>query len=174
MHTLIVGARGVGKSTLINRVLEELQPPLWGFWTKKEDSLAVEGLGSPIYVYNVGSPAVQTKENLLGYCANQNLKTYKDAFDRYSIYLKNNLPKNHLILMDELGFMESASEDFCNTILSLLDGSTPILAAVKDKNTEFLRKVKNHPNCRCFVITKENRDCLFREVLEHIKKEGFS
>ena len=39
MHALIVGDRGVGKSTLIRRVLAELNRPLFGYETKKEEQL---------------------------------------------------------------------------------------------------------------------------------------
>ena len=35
-HTLITGPRGVGKSFLIRRVLEQLGRPVYGFETKKE------------------------------------------------------------------------------------------------------------------------------------------
>ena len=38
MHALIVGDRGVGKSTLIQRVLAELNRPLFGYETKKRNS----------------------------------------------------------------------------------------------------------------------------------------
>ena len=171
MHTLIVGARGVGKSTLINKIIKELQLSICGFRTKKEDTLAVPGFGSPIYIYDVTSSQVQTPENLLGYCANQNLKTCKEAFDRYSKQLHEMINPGSLIVMDELGFMESSSEDFCNTILSLLDGTAPIIAAVKDKDTDFLRKVREHPNCRCFYITEENRNSLYEEVLRFMNLE---
>ena len=50
MHALIVGERGIGKSTLIRRVLKELNRPLFGFETKKEDALADEVKGSPVYI----------------------------------------------------------------------------------------------------------------------------
>ncbi len=36
MNVLIVGARGAGKTTLIRRVLESLDCPVWGFETEKE------------------------------------------------------------------------------------------------------------------------------------------
>ena len=36
MHLLLVGAPGVGKSTLIRRVLKKVDRPVFGFETKKE------------------------------------------------------------------------------------------------------------------------------------------
>ena len=63
MHTLIVGERGVDKSTLIGRVLNALDRPVYGFETKKEDSLADELRGSPVYIYDAWQERVRTTEN---------------------------------------------------------------------------------------------------------------
>ena len=58
MHALIVGDRGVGKSTLIRRVLKELNRPLFGFETKKEEQLEDPLRGCPIYIYDAGKPHI--------------------------------------------------------------------------------------------------------------------
>ena len=41
MNVLIVGARGAGKTTLIRRVLESLDCPVWGFETEKEGDRSI-------------------------------------------------------------------------------------------------------------------------------------
>lgn len=171
MHALIVGPRGVGKSTLIRRVLASLGKPVWGFETKKEDSLADDELGSPVYIYDAGIPHLQSTSNLVGYCKNHRFSTTKAAFDRYAPRLRSCAPEGSIILMDELGFMESASEDFCSAVLSLLEGDVPVIAAVKDKDTPFLEAVRLHPNCRCFFISEENRDELYPEVLDFVQQQ---
>ena len=48
MHALIVGDRGVGKSTMIRRVLEALDRPVFGFETKKEQHLEDPGFRRPV------------------------------------------------------------------------------------------------------------------------------
>lgn len=171
MHALIVGPRGVGKSTLIRRVLSDLNKPVFGFETKKEDALADESLGSPVYIYAAGTEHRQTPENLVGHCKNKCFATMKEAFDRYAPKLRLPVPENHVILLDELGFMESSSEAFCGAVLALLDGDIPVIAAVKDKDFPFLNAVRTHPNCRCFHITPENRDELFPEVLAFLQAQ---
>lgn len=171
MHTLIVGSRGVGKSTLIRRVLAELSCPVFGFETKKEDALADEEKGSPVYIYEAGTEHIQTSENLVGYCKDKRPSVMKVAFDRYAPKLCADIPDGYIVLMDEIGFMESASEDFCNAVLKLLDGNVPVIAAVKNKETEFLNTVRTHPKASCFYITEDNRDVLFEEVLSFIKKQ---
>jgi len=162
MHILIVGSRGVGKSTLIRRVLSELKCSVWGFETKKEP--LAQG---PIYIYEAGKERVQSEENLVGYCVNQKPTVFSDAFDRFAEKLTE--PKGDVIVMDELGFMESKSEAFCAAVLHLFDGKMPIIAAVKDKDTAFLQSVRSHKNARIFHISEENRDALFHEVMDFIR-----
>ena len=164
MHALITGPRGVGKSTLIRRILAELALPVFGFETKREDSLADDEKGSPVYIYKAGSPHIQTAENLVGYPKNKQPAAMKAVFDRYTPHLRAPVPDGHIILLDEIGVMESSSEAFCNAVLSLLDGDIPIIAAVKDKDTDFLDTVRTHPNAVCFYLSEENRDRLHSEV----------
>lgn len=171
MHCLIVGARGVGKSTLIHRVLAQLGKPVFGFETKKENWLADDELGSPVYIYEAGKEHVRTSENLVGYCKNRNFAATKAAFDRYAPKLLVPVPKSHVVLMDELGFMESSSEDFCSAVMSLLDGEAPVIAAVKYNDFPFLNAVRSHPNCRVFHITADNRDELYLQVLDFVRNQ---
>lgn len=169
-HILIVGYKHVGKSTLINRLLEKTNRPLYGFRTKKEDALRTKELGSPVYLYDISKPKEQKAENLLGYCKDSHSITNIDTFNRFAAILNQDIPKNGLILMDEIGFMESKAEDFCQAILHRLDGEIPVIAAVKDKKIPFLDRVRNHPNCKCFYINEENRDALYEEILPDFEK----
>lgn len=170
MHALIVGSRGVGKSTLIGRVLRELDRPVTGFITRKEDALGDSVLGVPVYIYPAGQPRTQSAENLLAYCRGTRPEVYPEAFDRF-------VPKmcppqaGGVVVMDEIGFMESSSEAFRAMILRQLDGKTPVLAAVKDRDTPFLNEVRSHPDCRRFDITPENRDALYCEVLAFLREQ---
>ena len=65
IHALIVGSPGVGKSTLIRRIRQELGMPVFGYETKKEDLLSDPEKGSPLYIYPAGAPHVQGEDNLL-------------------------------------------------------------------------------------------------------------
>ncbi|MGL6197375.1 MAG: nucleoside-triphosphatase [Lachnospiraceae bacterium] len=169
MHTLIVGARGVGKSTLIRRVLEKIDRPVFGFETRKEEHLADEKQGSPIYIYEAGKPHILTDENLVGYSRNKQPETNKKSFDRFTQKLLAQKAKSGMIVMDELGFMESASEIFCAAVMSLLDGDVPVIAAVKDMDTPFLKAVRSHPNCQCFYINLGNREALCSELVDFLE-----
>ena len=164
MHILIVGARHVGKSTLIRRVLSALQRPVYGFETVKEDGLETAENGSPIYIYPAGGAHVQRKDNLVGYCKDNRATTIAGTFDRWADRISAP-PEGHIVLLDEIGFMESKSPRFMEAILRLLDGPVPVIASVKHNSMPFLDAVRAHPGCRCFFITEENRDALAQEVI---------
>ena len=171
MHTLIVGARHVGKSTLIDRVIAALGCTVCGYETKKEDALADALHGSPVYIYPAGQPHRQTEQNLLGYCKEHHPEAIGSAFDRAAVRIFADKAAGDIIKLDEIGFMEASSAAFCTEILRCLDGTKPVLAAVKDKETPFLCAVKSHPNCRCFYITEENRDALYPLVLQFVREQ---
>lgn len=143
------------KSTLIRKVIETLNCSVAGFETKKESKMEDETLGSPIYIHTIGAPWHYSEENLLGYCKNQKTQRISDAFNRYADKLLQPVPEGTILCFDEIGFMESKEKAFCDAVLERLDGDIPILAAVKDKEIPFLNQVRNHPNCKCFLLQKK-------------------
>ena len=171
MHALIVGERGVGKSTLIQRVLLELKCPVYGFETKKEQDLEDPVRGCPIYIYDAGEPHIRTEENFVGYNRDGSSESVTAAFDRYASRLVREVPAGTVVELDEIGFLEAKSQAFCDAVMGFLDGSAPVIAAVKTRQAPFLERVRNHPKARCFVITPENRDELYGEVLAFMKMQ---
>lgn len=168
-HILITGPRGVGKSTLIRRVLKELDRPVFGFETQREPAMEDPELGVPVYIHFPGESRQYTRDNLLGYGNSRRINTVTGAFDRYVSRLLLPIPENGVICFDELGFMESKEDAFRAAVLSRLDGNIPVIAAVKDMDLPFLNKMRQHPKCHCLFITEENRNELFYEALARMK-----
>ena len=78
------------------------------------------------------------------------------------------LTSGGLLVMDELGFLENDAHRFQAAVLAALDGSTPVLAAVKPKDTDFLRRVRQHPHGEVFNITPESREALYQHLRSRI------
>ncbi len=163
-HALIVGEQGVGKSTVIARVRRELSLPEAGIETVREEALA-EARGKPVYIYRMGFPRTRSLENLAAFVGPGGRKSFPETFDRFADCLREDAQNCGLIVLDELGFLESDAAEFTRAVLDLLDGDVPILAAVKPKDTSFLTAVRRHPKAWAFHIDERNRDALPAQVL---------
>lgn len=166
-HILICGERGVGKSTLVNKLLSHNRRPVFGFITKKMPPK--QNGECDVYIHPVNSESLEyTHENLVGICRNGRIVTINiEAFNTVGVRLLQSPPEG-LLIMDELGFMESNASAFCSGVLSALDGDIPVLAAVKNKETPFLRAVREHKNVELHYITTQNRDELCQMLIEKI------
>ena len=165
-HIMIVGERGVGKSTLIRRLLAHTDRPVCGFITK---SLSADEDGfHPIYIHPAAQEVDQreyTPENLIGTCDSKIHNINLSAFDTFGVEYLSNLLPGGIVLMDELGFMEAKSAAFTEKVLEVLDGDLPVLAAVKErKDIAFLETVRSHPKASLFYVTPENRDELYETL----------
>lgn len=168
MHRLIVGEPGVGKSTLIRRLLEQIDRLVYGFYTQKE---APDAAGKAhVYIHAPNRPRQCTDGNRVGTCAAGGANGFPEAFNRAAGLLRN-IPQGSVVVMDELGVMESGAVGFCRAVMAVLDGASPVIAAVKPKQTSFLQEVRSHPKARIYPINETNRDELFRTILREIEME---
>ena len=78
-------------------------------------------------------------------------------------YLRG-IPEGSLVVMDEIGTLESAAPAFQREVMRILSGNYSVFAAVKAQNTDFLRAVRRHPDCELYIITPENRDDLYAQI----------
>jgi nucleoside-triphosphatase len=170
VHALIVGEQGVGKSTLIARVRKELGLREAGVETVREVSMTEER-GAPVFLYRVGSPRTKGPDNLAAYVKPGGKTSFPQVFDRSAPLLKQDTGDAELIVLDELGFLEPQSPVFCRTVLDILDGNTPVIAAVKPMDTPFLCAVRSHQNARIFTIDETNRDALAGEVFAFLRQQ---
>lgn len=165
-HILICGPRGVGKSTLIEKLLKNCTMPVYGFFTRSTPRTK-DGFHS-IYMHPAGaSERIQTVENHIGDCDGRQRTVNTEVFTEIGVPLLR-AQKDGIIFMDELGFMEIGSRPFCDAVMACLDGDIPVIATVKERyNVDFLNQVRAHHNTTLYQITKENRDILYQE-LSHV------
>lgn len=167
-HILITGERGIGKSTLVNRLLAHCTVPIYGYKTKNVSGEDGHSIG--VYIYPANSTSfVNTEEN----CAaspigkeKTGMDVHLDVFNTLGVeYLKNAQPDGWIV-MDELGYLETKATEFRSAVLERLDGDVPVLAVVRlNKDTDFLNQVRRHPKAELYTVTEENRDSLY-EVLK--------
>lgn len=162
-HIVIAGKRHVGKTTLVNRLLEGREEPVYGFRTASGHCVR-KGYKS-FYIFPAGSgDRMESEENHIGDGNGRGPIGYPDAFNNYGIKCLEAEPGG-IIVMDELGFMEKDAKAFCSRVLDLFDGEIQIIATAKSgHDIDFLNKILNHPNADVYYITPENRDELYETI----------
>ena len=169
-HILICGRRQVGKSTLVERLLAEINLPVYGVITKsmvkREDGF------HEIYMFRANDKdRIISEENHLADCDAVHRKVNLNIFETLGVQYLNEVKSDGIIVMDELGFMEADAKAFCSRVLEILDGDIPVIATAKSThpNVDFLNRVRNHPNVDLYMIDENNRDELYEQLLPIVK-----
>ena len=174
MHIFLTGDVQVGKSTIIKKTLAALKlRDIGGFRSVSVPDLP-DGAMS-VYLIPAGDEHPMMGDwNRVGIrkgCG-RGIGKFPEAFERAGVQALVDAENMPLILMDEVGRMESAAARFSERILALLDGSAPILGVVqKIADTKLTNAIRQHPNVRVLTVTKENREKLAEEVLRLVSKE---
>ena len=157
-HIFLTGDIQIGKSTAITKAVDMLGITPAGFRTKGTNYTA-DG-SSDVILY----PAEKTLET--GHRAAHRSKTgitvFPEIFNTFGpIFLKR---PAELILMDELGYMESSAAEFRKAVFETLDGETPVLGAIRNKSTPFLDAVRNRDDIILITVTEQNRDFIPEKI----------
>jgi nucleoside-triphosphatase len=169
MNYLLTGHPGVGKTTIIKKLLEKLKLPAGGFYTEeiREDNIR-KGF------------AVATLSGFKGVLAHRNFKSrYKVGKYGVGVYTLNRigvkevqmcLMEKKIIVIDEIGKMELLSPQFQEVVEKALNADNPVLGTITLAHHPFAQKVKDREDVKIFEVTKENRDEVFNNLTKELKK----
>jgi len=172
MKIVVCAYKGVGKTTLAKKVIENSKKEVYGYFTSKfPDRLTSDGL-CPIYIYPAGKEPIFDDNHLVGYGGGGTHYTGIEAFNTTGVELIS-VPKGKedeaLIVMDEVGFLEGKAEDFKKKVFECLLGKSDVLLMLKQFAREpFLEDIKNHPGIKYYDMNEDNRDDITRKVLEDL------
>jgi len=88
-----------------------------------------------------------------------------DAFNTHGTEILNDSGRRDLIIMDELGFMESKADTFKLAVMRHISGKIPVLGVIKPKKTEFLDAIRAMDDVEVLEVTVENRDEILKTLL---------
>ena len=169
MHILLVGNHRSDRSGLIRSLLKTCpaELPVQGYVTEKREP---DGMGRcPIYLHPIQGERRYGQENLIGWCKDQRSTARPEGFEGYAPVLEE-LPYQGIIVLDELGVMESDAPRFRRAVLAVLDGALLVVASVRDKDTPFLRQVRGHPRCQCFSVEEGREEACLPAMTETFRQ----
>ena len=164
MHIFLTGDIQVGKSTIIRKFIIQANLSADGFMTFWDD--ADNGRSLYISPYGVDIPANE-RRLLTNVCKNRPplWEKTKHVFDEYGAEILDNAGKRDVIVMDELGFMESEAFIFQSAVMRHIERAVPVVGVIKPCQSEFLDTIRSHPNVSVFEVTENNRDAAFERLL---------
>lgn len=170
-NIFLTGEVGVGKSTVIEKTLS-LLPALvcGGFRTVSSESISEDAV-LDVFIEKAWDKTLHDNVHRVGSrLGDGHFIAYPETFDSVGAAFLLTFPSDaSLILMDELGVMESDAELFRDAVFKVLDGSLPILGVVKPKRTAFLDAIRAHERSQVIEVTDKNREALPSQIAEILR-----
>jgi len=167
-NILVTGPPGCGKSTLIEKVINRMEEPVGGFFTRE-----IKESGR-----RVGF-SINTVDGREGILAHQNIRS-QFRVGKYGVNIEDidfvavsaiiPAQREQVIVIDEIGKMECFSALFKKNLIQVLDSPNYVIGSIALRGGPFIRGIKNRDDVTVIGIKPETRDSLIEEILGSIKK----
>lgn len=158
MNLLITGRPGCGKTTLIEKLAGRFAAEAGGFLTREIRDEKGLRLGFRIVTLEGRSATLSH----VGVSSRVRVGRYGvdlQALDRVAVAaLEEALRTKRLVVIDEIGKMEMASEAFRRAVLAALDSPRTVLASIHAHRHPFSDAIKARRDVRLVELTPANRN----------------
>lgn len=158
-NLFVTGQPGVGKTTLIERVLDALDVDAGGFYTKE---LLDDGRRVGFSIVGLhGDKGVLAHVDHEGPFRVGKYGVNCEDLERVGVRaIDEALKHSRLIVMDEIGRMELCSQAFQEAVGRALDSPRPVLGTIQDRSNAFLDSVRARSDVKIMRVNTGNRECL--------------
>ncbi|MCL7021981.1 hypothetical protein MKW94_007595 [Papaver nudicaule] len=173
---LVTGPPGVGKTTLVMKVLEMLRAshPILkaqGFYTSEIrqgmervgfEVVTLDGRKAPLASTTVSSAESQRWPSV------GRFKVDITSFESLALPEMQVKEDTDLFVIDEVGKMELFSPSFFPAVSRVLESDIPILATIPipkfGRDIPAVAQMRNHPGATIFTVNKGNREALKEQI----------
>ena len=162
VNILLTGRPGIGKTTLIKRLIEASSLSKGGFYTEE-----VREEGQRV---GFSLTTLDGKKSLLAHIkirSSYRVGRYGvdiDTFEAIGVEsITNAISGNELIIIDEVGRMELFSRKFREVVLQALK-TNRVVATIKKGRGYFIDEIKSRKDVKVIEVNLENRETLFSKL----------
>lgn len=166
-NILITGRPGVGKTTVIKRVISTLDLKPGGFYTEEIREGRVRK-GFRIKTFSGKSGILAHADNRSGPRVGKYGVDMKSFESTALPELEHAIGNRELVVIDEIGKMELFSHRFKDLVLKSLDGPAPVLGVIMESGNGFISDIQQRKDVRLFRITLGNRDTIVPDILKSV------
>lgn len=165
LHFFLTGEIGIGKSTVVSRILSQISAPPGGFRTGfGPDRGAVS---RSLYLWPAWERPRYDEAHTVAYYDESGISPLPHRFSALGIAALSRAGAA-LVVMDECGRLEEKAFPFQRAILERLDGPVPVLGVVRQGFPGWTKAIAAHPGVELVTVTEENRDGLPEMILDRL------
>ena len=167
-HILLTGKPGIGKTSVVKKVIPLLGVDAGGFYTEEIRELD-RRMGFRVVTLD-GEDGVLAHVEF-----NSNYKVGKYRVDLVSFEkvaipaLERAMEHKSVVVIDEIGKMELFSMKFRELVSKILDSEKSLLCVIKENGDTFTENIKKRKDVTILTVNYENRDTLPEKVLEILR-----
>jgi nucleoside-triphosphatase len=160
-NILFTGVPGCGKSTIIEKIVQRIDRPSTGFFTREIRSSGRRAGFS-----------ITTLDGRRGVLAHIDIRS-RIRVGRYGVNLQDidavavpsMVPASDTVwvVVDEIGKMECFSALFRQTLIRVLDSPNTVVGSIALKGDAFIEAVKKRPDTLLITVSQQNRELLVEE-----------
>lgn len=158
-NVLLSGTPGVGKTTLIRRVLEPFRAEVGGFFTSE---LREGGRRVGFGITSLdGEQGVLAHIGIKGPFRVGKYGVDLGCLERIGVgALRGAICEKRLVVIDEIGKMELLSERFQEVVWEVLASSRPVLGTLTLARTSFTDQIRSRSDVEIVEVRRDNREAL--------------
>lgn len=162
---LLTGPPGIGKTTIIHKVLGNLRTPAAGFYTRE---IRFEGrrVGFEIVTLEGNVKPMAHVEFKMPHRIGKYGVDIEAIDELATVSILKGIEDNALLIIDEIGPMEILSENFRVVVVKAIISPCPILATIGKQRQPFLNQVKSNNYVHLIEVDRSNRNQLPSDLLE--------
>lgn len=172
-NILITGLPGSGKSTLVRRLVRELQQVPYGYCTVRRHKYIDRKMAYWGF-WMTELPEKKSRCEISRVCPGSMPECFPDAFETFGVRCLSRaleLTKpGDLVIMDEVGRFEAAAMQFRKEIDRVLDSDRLVIAVLKKEPIPFHEKIKQRSDVLLFDLDMQDWEEVRQEILERMKR----
>ena len=166
-NILVTGPPGCGKSTLIEKVINGMEGPATGFFTRE---IQEKGRRVGFSINNLdGREGVLAHKNIRSQFRVGKYGVNIEDIDSLAVSVMVPTQKDKIVVIDEIGKMECLSALFKKTLIQVLDSPNCVIGSVAQKGDHFIQRIKERNDVRLVYISVQNRNMLVEEIINYIQ-----